>query len=133
MSLVALLALPWMSSRMVDFTRESFSRPLVGEVQPLHRPTSPVAFEQQPGNGVRVAAAPAYRTLAMPVAPMLISTSSSSDTLGQPSMPSMQFRGSSMPQLVVPKSSKLPADQSPFGLPAFRSQSQQNAPQNIGG
>ena len=128
MALVALLALPWMSSRMVDFTRESFSRPLVGGVQQSGQPTSPVAFSQRRDHSVRVASAPAF-----PAVPRLLPASSSSSPATQSVMPSMQFRGSSMPQMVLPKSTVRPAGESPFRLPTFRSNDQQNAPQNIGG
>ncbi len=131
MALVALLALPWMSDRMVDFTRASLSRPLVGGVQQSHLTVSPVAFSQ-PHDGrvrrVRVAAAPVF-----PVAPRLLRASSPSTSVTQPSMPSMQFRGSSLPQMVLPKPTIGTAGDSPFRLPAFRSNDQQNAPQNIGG
>jgi flagellar biosynthetic protein FliQ len=128
MALVALLALPWMSSRMVDFTRESFSRPLVGGVQQSRQPTSPVAFSRPLEESVRVASAPAF-----PATPRLLRASSSSSSLMQPAMPSMQFRGSSMPQMVLPKSTTRSAGESPFRLPTFRRKDQQNAPQNIGG
>lgn len=132
MALVALLALPWMSDRMVDFTRESLSRPLVGGVQQSHQTVSPVAFSPPHDDSVRVAAAPVF-----PVAPRLLRASSPSASVTQPAMPSMQFRGSSMPQMVLPKSTTGTAGDSPFRLPAFRSNDQQNdqqnAPQNIGG
>ena len=127
MALVALLALPWMSSRMVDFTRESFSRPLIGGVQQTRQPASPVAFSQQSDDSVRVASAPAF--LATP----RLLPASSSRPVTQSVMPSMQFRGSSMPQMVLPKSTIRPAGESPFHLPTFRRSDQQNVPQNIGG
>lgn len=128
MALVALLALPWMSSRMVDFTRESFTRPLVGGVQQSRQSSSPVAFSQPHDGSIRVASAPAF-----PAAPRLLPASSSSRPVTQPTMPSMQFRGSSMPQMVLPKSTIRPAGESPFHLPTFRRSDQQNVPQNIGG
>jgi len=128
MSLVALLALPWMSSRMVDFTRDTLSRPLIGGVQQSRQPTYPVAFSHPASDGVRVAAAPVF-----PAAPRLLPASSSSSPVTQPAMPSMQFRGSSMPQMVFPKTTIQPAGESPFRLPNFRRDDQQNAPQNIGG
>jgi len=108
MALVALLALPWMSSRMVDFTRESFSRPLVGGVQRTHQPTSPVALSQPGDTGVRVASAPVF-----PVAPRLLPASTSQGAT-ETVMPTMRFRGSSMPQMVLPKSTIRPAGESPF-------------------
>ena len=128
MALVALLVLPWMSDRMVDYTRESLSRPLVGGVQQTREPINSVAFAQPVDGSVRVASAPVF-----PTAPRLLPASSSSAPSTQPAMPRMQFRGSSMPQMVLPKSTNSPAGNSPFRLPTFRSNDQQNAPQNIGG
>ncbi len=128
MALVALLALPWMSSRMVDFTRESFSRPLVGGVQETRQPTYPVAVSQQPDKSVRVAFAAGF-----PATPRLLPARSSSAATSPPSIPSMQFRGSSMPQMVLPQSPVPAAGESPFRLPSFRSEEQQNAPKNFGG
>ncbi len=128
MALAALLALPWMSSRMVDFTRESFSRPLIGHVHKSHQPTNAVAVSAPPEDGVRVALATGF-----PTAPRLIQASSSSVPAGQSTMPAMQFRGSSMPQMVLPKSPVPAAGESPFRLPSFGREDQQDVPQNIGG
>ena len=128
MALVALLALPWMSSRMVDFTRESFSRPLVGGVQETRQPTSPVSVSQQPDEDVRMAWATRF-----PATPRLLPASSSSANVAQPAMPSMQFHRSSMPQMAIPKSPTPAAGESPFRLPTFRREDRQNAPQNFGG
>ena len=128
MALVALLTLPWMSSRMVDFTRESFSRPLIGGVQQTRQPTHPVAFAQPLAGSVRVASAPAF-----PATPRLLPASSLARPVTQSVMPSMQFRGSSMPQMVLPKSTARPVGKSPFRLPTFQRNDQQNVPQNVGG
>ncbi len=142
MALVALLALPWMSERMVDFTRESFSRPLVGGVKasgpPIDPASSAATFATPREGSIRVAAAPR-----LPVAPRLLSVSASPQVSASsgvnryqgpgPSMPALRFQGSSMPQMTLPATPAGKSGGTPFRLPTFHRSNPQHAPLNIGG
>ena len=121
MMLVGLLALPWISDRMVDYTRDTLSRPLVGGRMRSNTPAndsfqSNSATLDQSDSTVRVAALPAFAPV-FPTAPKLLPASTS---MPAASIPSMKFNSSSMPQMRLPQQRDAGAPKSTFQLPSFK-------------
>lgn len=129
MALVALLTLPWMSERMVDFTRSTISRPLVGgQRDPVRQTRNQFSFhsteQKKTSPPVRFAAAVGRGT------PGPTSTAPSDVA---PLMPTLRFNDSSMPRVKLPVQKQPAGSGSPFKLPTFGRKVQADVRQNIGG